>query len=222
LVSPFYIPFMKKIVVTVLLFFAGMTILSAQVDVINTILIVPDSNSAFIGVENKFEVLPAVKEIYTLKANSSQIQQAEELNSFIVKPHAPGVDTFYVLKDGKAIYAKVFTVSYLSPPAAILGAIDKSTATKEQVIASKGLVIKKYNCRCFEYWAVRSFILKAQSRNIKEEDTIVYVNGNLLPDKAIAIIRSLSKNDVITFDNIKAVGPGGRIVTLRPVSITIQ
>ncbi|MFT3948310.1 MAG: GldM family protein [Agriterribacter sp.] len=213
---------MKKIFFTALIFFSGKSILYAQVDVINTILIVPDSNTVFIGVENIFEIVHAAKGEYILKAISSQIQRSEKLNSFIVKPHALGVDTFCVLKEGRTIYSKAFTVSYLPPPIAILGAIEKNIVPKEQVIAGRGLFVKKHNCTCLENWVVRSYTLKIQSRNIKEEDAIIYINGNLLPDKVIVIIQSLSKNDVITFDDIKAVGPTGRIVTLRPISITIQ
>ena len=101
---------MKKIFFTVLLFSASTSVLYAQIDIINTTLIEPDSNTAFIGIENIFEIVSAAKEEYVLKTSSSNIERTQKSNTFTIRPHSAGVDTFLVLKEGKPVYSKVFTV----------------------------------------------------------------------------------------------------------------
>jgi len=213
---------MKKIFFATLIFFAATDLTHAQVDVINASLIIPDSNTAFVGVQNIFEIVNADKGTYTLLANSSSIEASQKLNSFIVKPHFAGADTFQVIKNGKTVYSKIFKYSYLPMPDIMLGSLDKKEASREEIVANKALLIKKYNCKYLESWKVISFVLKTKSNTIKQEDTAIAINGNLLSDKANAFIQSLAKNDVVTFDDIHVMSGDGRTVILHPFSINIK
>ncbi|MFT3704525.1 MAG: GldM family protein [Agriterribacter sp.] len=195
----------------------------AQINIINTSLIVPDSNTAFIGVENIFEIVNAGKTAYTLKANGSLVQSTEKPNSFTVKPHSPGADTFHIIMNGKTVFTKIFTLSYLPLPKAALGAINKNTASREEIIANKGLMVRAGNFKAATNMRVLSFLIKIKSATLNEGDELVTINGNLLSEKAIAVITKLKSNDVITFDNIKgAVGPNFCPAGLYSFSITIK
>lgn len=213
---------MKKTIFAAFIFFATTNIICAQINLINSSLIIPDSNTAFIGVQNVFEILNTDKARYTLKANSSSIQPAEKINSFIVNPHSVGVDTFHVIKNGKPVYSKVFTLSFLPPLQATLGSLTKDVASKEEIIANKGLLVKACNFRKMGELTIISFILKIKSNNIKEGEESIANNGNLLTEKAISVIKSLTHNDVVTFDDIKAHWSDSRTITLPSFSITIK
>ena len=213
---------MKKIVFTTFILCTASHLLCAQIKVINASLINPDSSNAFVGVENMFDIVNVGKQPYTLKANSSSIQSTQKFNSFIVKPHSAGIDTFEIIKNGKTVYSKVFTLSYLPPPEVALGAITKNTASKEEIIANKGLFVRAYNFKRWGETVILTFTLKIKSNNIKEADETITINGNLLSEKAIAVIRTLMHDDVITFDNIKARGVDSRTISFRPFSITIK
>jgi hypothetical protein len=213
---------MKKIIFAAFSIFAGTDFIYAQVNLINSSLIIPDSNTAFIGVQNVFEIVNADKATYTLKANSTSIQPAEKLNSFIVKPHSAGADTFQIIKNGKTVYSKVFTRIFLPPPQAILGSIVKDVASKEEIIANKGLVVNAFNFKGVIGMPIRYYTLKIKSNAIKDEDKVIVIAGSLLSPKAITVINTLTPGDLVTFDEIQARTPDTRIVTLKSFSITIK
>lgn len=80
----------------------------AQTDIINTTLISQDADAAYVGIENSFEITASGKGNYEWRAGFCQIQKTSKPDHYIVKPHAAGIGTFYVVQDGKAVFSKIF------------------------------------------------------------------------------------------------------------------
>lgn len=70
---------------------------------------------------------------------------------------------------------------------------------------------------------ILSYTVKIKSSVVKEGDDNIANNRNLFTEKVIAVLRSLTHNDVITFDDIKvATGPNFCHRALRSFSVTIK
>jgi hypothetical protein len=191
----------------------------AQTDIINITLISQDADTAYVGIENSFEITASGKGNYELRAGFCQIQKTSKPDHYIVKPHAAGIDTFYVIQDGKAVFSKIFRLIYLPLPRVQIGSLNKKTASKEEIIAGKELIPKIYNCKCSLSMEITGYILTINTREGKKH---IPVNGNLLSEKAIGAIELLAGNDSISFDDIKARGADDRSIALPSFSITIR
>ena len=213
---------MRKNIILSLAFFTVCANLFAQIDIINTSLLVPDSNTIFVGVQNVVSIEKAGKEKYELRSGRCHVQSNSTPEGFIVMATSPGTDTLWAIHNGKKVYSKVFTLSFLPLPQVFLGSIRKDVASKEEIVANKGLVVRAGNFKKNTDMVIISYTVKIKSNNIKEADETITINGNLLSEKAIAVIRTLMHDDVITFDNIKARGVDSRTISFRPFSITIK
>ncbi len=214
---------MRKNIILSLAFFTVSTNLFAQIDIINTSLLVPDSNTIFVGVQNVVSIEKAGKEKYELRSGRCHVQSNSTPEGFIVMATSPGTDTLWAIHNGKKVYSKVFTLSFLPPPQVFLGSIRKDVASKEEIVANKGLVVRAGNFKKNTDMVILSYTVKIKSSVVKEGDDNIANNRNLFTEKVIAVLRSLTHNDVITFDDIKvATGPNFCPRALRSFSVTIS
>lgn len=195
---------------------------NAQSDLINTTLVDPESNVAFIGIENVFKATFAAHGDYEVKSNLCEIQKSNKPNQFIEKPHAVGVDTFSIIQNGKTIFEKTIKLAYLPLPKTVLGSLDEKTASAEDIIAARDLQVKITNCQCIPAMKVRGYTLNIKRKNTGKSDTDIMVEGNTLLQHCIDAIRLLSAGDVVTFDQIKAKDADNGPVLLPSFSITIR
>lgn len=203
-------------------FLAVVQFVNAQTDLINTTLTIPESNIAYIGIQNIFKATLSGDEEYQVKSNLCEIQKAENPNHYIVLPHDIGIDTFSIIQKDKIILRKIFRINYLPLPAAQLGSLDKSHASKDELIAAKELLVKINNCKCIAALKVAGFTLKIKNKNLRENNANISVEGSALSREAINEIRLLSTNDAITFDQIKAMDTENRLIILPSFTLTIK
>lgn len=167
-----------------------------------------------------FKIQAADNKKYLLQGSiNSKIEENERLG-FVLSPKTPGIDTLY-LKDGeKVVFAKVFRYEKYPDDVARLGGLERNIATREEVIAQRGLVVHTGNYKNSR--VVLNFLLRAKGKALPEGETVLSINGNMLTPEAIAIIKKLKAGDTITFDSIRASCTSGRVLTLYPFSVTIR
>lgn len=191
--------------------------LFAQIDLINMSLMNKDSNVAYIGIENEIQIQGAGNKNYFLRGSAeSKIEKVDQLR-FLLSPKAPGIDTLYVVTGGRMVSSKVFRYEKCPDMVARLGGLQKNVASREEIIAQRGLIVYAGNYNTSRI--ILSFLLHVSG---KEVETNLGINGNMMTSEAISVVRQLKKGDTITFDSIKASCASGRTITLHPFSITIK
>jgi hypothetical protein len=108
------------------------------------------------------------------------------------------------------------------PMKAQWGAIKDSVATVGEIIANSRMLALIPGCRCFSKHAIGSFRINFISNNIRGADSKLFIAGNSLDQKAIAVIKQLRAKDKIVFDNIITTDIDSRAKQLPSFSITIK
>lgn len=194
----------------------------AQTDIINTTSSTTVHSIAFIGIPNVFKVTLSEEGGYQLKSNLCTIQNAEVPHHFIVIPHDTGADTFSIVQNDKIIFTKIFRLNYLPLPVAILGTLSQSHVSKEEIISAKELLVKINNCKCFSTLKVTGYTIKINNNKTGEKYADILIEGSAISQNGINLIRGLSANDVVTFDNIRAIDAQNSLTKLPSFSLFIK
>jgi hypothetical protein len=175
----------------------------AQIGIVNLTFAVKDTNIIFGGVENYIKVsypsLPGVK----LFARHSSIEKLHD-TLYKIMYKKLGFDTLELIHKNKVVYRKIFAVKEFELGDFYLGTIRKNSALKEEIIANGRLVYRNLACNCAIPHRVLSYRLSIKADNLPPGDREFKIEGSILSQEAISVIRKLQRNDTIEFSEIVA------------------
>jgi GldM C-terminal domain len=211
-----------KFAISILPVFVFLNVYS-QVTIKNMSLVKPDTNILLQHIDNMIKVLGTNQKTHIISRNGSSVS-AYDNNTFGVKLKTLSPDTLLVYAGKELILKKIFTVDTIPNPGIQLGYIQHDTATVQEILANKGLNAR-YKGSLFQD-TIRILSFSTTFIGPDGHTLNIYIppiEGNMLTDEQVAIIKQLRKNSKILFDDIIIVinsNPKKR--RLAPFAITIR
>jgi gliding motility-associated protein GldM len=106
-----------------------------------------------------------------------------------------------------------------TPVAKVAGVTGDATVSKSELITQKGIFAFYDN---FNFNVVCKVVSFEMSYNLNGISNSIVVNSNYITEEIQNIFKKLRKNEKIRFENIKAVGPNGKTVSLNPLCIKVN
>jgi hypothetical protein len=181
-----------------------------------------DSNFVFSEVSNVFEVTSSKNVKWRLIAKHSEITATDSPWLFKVESSRLGPDTFFLSRNGTVIVTKIFNVIQPSPPYAHWGVLKKDTATKEEVIANKRMIISLPECDNCVRFMVFGFTIKFITDQLPEYQKMINVQGYELTGEAASLIAKLAHGDKIVFDRILVEARDARVREMPGFTLVIK
>ena len=190
----------------------------AQTLLYNTDLLKPDSNILFFA-KNHLRLSKKLN-LKTVKIITKNSTVTIEDDYLVITPTSLGVDTISIWKGTKLIVSKIYTIQKHSFPFAQIAYSKDSITTIEKILRKPRLnLVSLYNIKS-DIVAYTCTIIK---RNENDKTfTFKEVNGYMLTQDIIYIIKTLKPGDIIRFNDIKVLGTDTRGLILSPLNITIQ
>lgn len=194
----------------------------SQVTIKNLSLVKPDSNILFYPIDNKLKVSGTNQKTHIISKNGSTIS-AYDSNTFRIIPKTLRPDTLLVYAGKELLLKKIFTVDTIPNPSLQLGYIQNDTATIQEILANKVLHAMFKGSLLYDPIRILSF----STTFIGPDDStlniyIPPIEGNMLSEEQVAIIKQLKKNSKIQFDAIIAMTSNPKPRRLAPFAITIR
>jgi hypothetical protein len=176
-------------------------------------------NVLYRGINNPIEIaVPGVKsEKVTATITNGTIKKNP--NGWEVSPGDQGESMISVLVDNKKVSEKIFRVKYIPVPIALFagkfsGEIAKDIALKTEVL---DVELKDF------LWDLK-FVINSFTFSFLKDNLYVVEssNGNKLNEKMKSLISTSKAGQKIIFENIKALGPDGKVIDLNPIVLTIK
>lgn len=189
----------------------------------NMSLVKPDSNILFYPIDNKIQVLGTNQKTHIISKNGSTITSYDS-NTFRVTPKTLKPDTLLVYAGKELLLKKIFIVDTIPNPGIQLGYIQHDTATVQEILANKVLHAMFKGSLLNDPIQVLGF----STTFIGPDDDMlnIYIppiEGNMLSEEQLAIIKQLKKNSKILFDDIIiAITSNPKKRRLAPFAITIR
>ncbi len=189
-----------------------------------------DLNVVYRGVDNKFSIsVPGIPtENVSVQAAGGTVQKISS-GRFIIRPTQDKEMTIYVYAkvEGKQMQmgSSTYRVKYLPDPKSYLQYVDAGGITR---LIQEGMITKRL-LKGNNVAIVASYgedeLVQAKFNIVSFTMVTLFGavsnNGPLLNSKQLENIDRLEGGDYITFKNIKAVGPDGKIRNLSPIQIQI-
>lgn len=182
-------------------------------------------NAVYLGLENPISVsVPGIpNERLTVSVTNADAAKKNNGTYILKIKSGPKVQVtvFATMENGekKNMGTKYFRVKRIPKPNSVIGPIKGNGTMSKSSIDNYSIIEAKYDN--FDFNAkgiVKSYVMSYYVNGVWGEKR---VNGNSLSEVK-TLIKSLRKNDRIIFEQIKAVGPDGILVSLEPMTIKLN
>jgi hypothetical protein len=195
---------------------------NAQTNLLNRSSRRLDSKFVLKEVSNVFEVTGSKNAKWRLTAKYAKITATDSPWLFKVESFRLGADTFFLSRNGTIMLTKIFYVIPISPPYAHWGVLKKNTATKEEVIAYRRMVVSLRECDNCVYFKVFDFSIQFITDQFPEYQKTIKVQGHELNQEAASLIAKLIHGDKVVFDHILVEARDARIREIPGFAIVIK
>jgi hypothetical protein len=181
-----------------------------------------DSSLVFVGIKNSVKIFTKPGDNYLLKSQTSRVEKTNKRDVFDVYPLEAGIDTFSIVRNNMVIFQKPFLAVRLSPPIVALGNINSGYSSAPEIIANGGIIMRIPNCNCMPVYEIISFAIDITSNSVSDLNKKISVKGTRLTKEAIAAIKLMKPNDVVTFRRVRMKSAATIVREFPPFSITIK
>ncbi|HRP32042.1 MAG TPA: gliding motility protein GldM [Agriterribacter sp.] len=176
-------------------------------------------NVLYVGVENPLTITAgAGSEKVNASINNGSVSKAGG-SKYIAKPKEPGIADVNVMVDGKSVGKVSFRVKYLPPATGMVGTFEGGQVSSAQFKAMGGVRAVLQNSEFEALYEVLSYTIADLS---SPDYNPVANNGPRWSGSAASLVSNLKPGRGVYIDNIKARGPDGRTITLKPLSFILR
>lgn len=176
-------------------------------------------NVLYRGVVNPIAIaVPGVaSEMVTVTMTNGKIHHTD--NGWEVFPGDLDESVITVLVNKVAVSDVPFRVLNIPDPVAVFAGIHTGEVTKDVAMKTPGLQVEVKDFLWKTQYIVISFILSYEKDGMTND---LLSNSNRITDSMKALISERSTGEQIVFNEIKAVGPDGKIRALEPIRLSIR
>ncbi|HTN05319.1 gliding motility protein GldM [Agriterribacter sp.] len=176
-------------------------------------------NVLYVGVDNPLTITAgAGSEKVNASINNGSVSKAGG-SKYIAKPKEPGTADVNVMVDGKSVGKVAFRVKYLPPATGMVGTFEGGQVSTAQFKAMGGVRAMLQNSEFEALYEVVSYTIADLS---SADYNPVANNGARWGGSAASLVNNLKPGRGVYIDNIKARGPDGRTITLKPLSFILR
>lgn len=176
-------------------------------------------NVLYVGVDNPLTITAgAGSEKVNASINNGSVSRAGG-SKYIAKPKEPGTADVNVMVDGKSVGKVAFRVKYLPPATGMVGTFEGGQVSTAQFKAMGGVRAVLQNSEFEALYEVVSYTIADLS---SADYNPVSNNGARWGGSAATVVNNLKPGRGVYIDNIKARGPDGRTITLKPLSFILR
>lgn len=176
-------------------------------------------NVLYVGVPNPLTITAGAG---SEKVNASISNGRISKNSgskYTAVPNEPGEANVNVMVDGKVVGKVGFRVKYLPPATGMVGTFEGGQVSTAQFKAMGGVRAVLQNSEFEALYDVLSYTIADLS---SADYNPVANNGPRWTGSAATLVNNLKPGRGVYIDNIKARGPDGRTITLKPLSFILR
>ena len=194
----------------------------SQTDIINKLLVSPDSSILFVGITNSIEITNYKNPFFEIRSANSFLSATSNSYVYEIRPRRIGWDTIYIIDDGNVLLKKAFRIDPIPPVQAKLGtlSIDLEEATQEEIVINGWIQLFIPNCKCAPTFTVNSFDVEFEGDNVPENP--IKIEGDRLTIPVRKLIMALKSGDTVYFDHIIAKNEEGKSIDVPGLSITVK
>lgn len=176
-------------------------------------------NVLYVGVDNPLTITAGAGS-EKVSANSTNGSVTKSSGSqYIAKPSTPGEANINVNVDGKPVGKVSFRVKFLPPATGMVGTFEGGQVSTAQFKAMGGVRAVLQNSEFEAEYQVVSYSIADLS--LPDYNPVVN-NGARWSGNAASLVNNLKPGRGVYIDNIKAVGPDKRTITLKPMSFILR
>lgn len=192
---------MKYIFILISLLFT--TVCDGQINIINQSLTDSSLNILYIGVDNRIKVA-GYNDTYSLTITGAGGTFFKiEKNKYVVTVRSPTkLCEIMLLKGNKNVFKKTFRTEYIkSEPLATLAGFKDTAIKASRILLNPFISVIQPGC----YYNNGNRVISFNAVFIQGADsTLTFTAGNQLSEEQIQLIKQLSFDDIIYFDDIRA------------------
>ena len=176
-------------------------------------------NVLYVGVPNPLTITAGAG---SEKVNASITNGKISKNAgskYTAVPDQPGEANVNVMVDGKAVGKVAFRVKYLPPATGMVGTFEGGQVSTAQFKAMGGVRAVLQNSEFEALYQVISYTIADLS---SPDYNPIANNGPRWSGGAATLVNNLKPGRGVYIDNIKAKGPDGRTITLKPLSYILR
>jgi gliding motility-associated protein GldM len=176
-------------------------------------------NVLYVGVDNPLTITAGAGS-EKVSANSTNGNVTKSGGSkYSTKPTAPGTADINVMVDGKSAGKVSFRVKYLPPPSGMVGNLEMGQVSSAAFKAMGAVRAVLQNAEFEANYEVLSYTIADLGA---PDYNPVANNGARWTGNAASVVNGLKPGKGVYIDNIKARGPDGRTITLKPLSYILR
>lgn len=176
-------------------------------------------NVLYVGVPNPLTITAgAGSEKVSAVSNNGSITKGSG-SKYTASPSTPGTADIDVRVDGKSAGKVSFRVKYLPPATGMVGTFEGGQVPTAQFKAMGGVRAVLQNSEFEANYSVVSYSIADLSA---ADYNPVSNNGAVWTGAAQTLVNNLKPGRGVYIDNIKAKGPDGRVITLKPLSFILR
>ncbi|HRO45624.1 gliding motility protein GldM [Agriterribacter sp.] len=176
-------------------------------------------NVLYVGVDNPLTITAgAGSEKVSASISNGRVSKAGG-SKYIAKPEQPGEANVNVMVDGKSVGKVAFRVKYLPPATGMVGTFEGGQVSTAQFKAMGGVRAVLQNSEFEALYEVVSYTIADLS---SPDYNPIANNGPRWGGSAASLVNNLKPGRGVYIDNIKARGPDGRTITLKPLSFILR
>ncbi|MGN6493252.1 MAG: gliding motility protein GldM [Agriterribacter sp.] len=176
-------------------------------------------NVLYVGVPNPLTITAgAGSEKVSAVSNNGSITKGSG-SKYTASPSTPGTADIDVRVDGKSAGKVSFRVKYLPPATGMVGTFEGGQVPTAQFKAMGGVRAVLQNSEFEANYSVVSYSIADLSA---ADYNPVSNNGAVWTGAAQTLVNNLKPGRGVYIDNIKAKGPDGRVITLKPMSFILR
>ena len=176
-------------------------------------------NVLYVGVENPLTITAgAGSEKVSASISNGSVSKAGG-SKYVAKPKEPGTADVNVVVDGKSVGKVSFRVKYLPPATGMVGTFEGGQVSTASFKAMGGVRAVLQNSEFEALYEVVSYTIADLS---SPDYNPVTNNGARWGGNAASLVNNLKPGRGVYIDNIKARGPVGRTITLKPLSYILR
>jgi len=175
-------------------------------------------NVLYMGVPNPVEIaVPGIKsERVTVEVTNGTVSKTAK--GWEIVPAAPGESIISVLVDNKKVTEKKFRVKSVPKPVAVFAGISSGTLAREDILQATELKVEIPDFAWDVKFTIESFSMITTKT---AGDVIRVAKGSKLTAEMISDLANLTRGQKVIFENIKVVGPDGKVSALSPIVLKI-
>lgn len=176
-------------------------------------------NVLYVGVPNPLTITAgAGSEKVNASISNGRISKNNG-SKYTAVPNEPGEANVNVMVDGKVVGKVGFRVKYLPPATGMVGTFEGGQVSTAQFKAMGGVRAVLQNSEFEALYDVLSYTIADLS---SADYNPVANNGPRWTGSAATLVNNLKPGRGVYIDNIKARGPDGRTITLKPLSFILR